>query len=915
MKILLSYSKTHFDPLKSREEQDHWGSSASRLARTLYKELSTLGEITYIDSKDYGSVREESFDLFIGISNNFQKILSSCTIKKSILFAVNMHPVERNKRLATFMQKHSIPEKALAGYEFITDQSYADAAESADHIICVGNITTYNSYIAHGIPRHKIKIINYGMDNEVSVDISLTKTHIPRFLYCVSEIGLRKGFDIIADIFSTLHAKGTEFHLDIIGKCTTPHYEQKLESIQKTLGAKMTFHGWIKSDSIEYKQVLNSNDFIIHPAIEEGQAGTVLEAISQGLIPIISKETGVDFSPLGFITPEIGGGLNTSIIDYACALSETEKLDLQNKTLRYYNAYHSEWKHLLIKTIKDCIHDNLYPKMSIVLSIFNKEQTILSLVKHLTNSCASYPSVEYQIIFDGCRDNTEQIVRTFFSKHPNYEVQFHVTNNIWEVKSNNLGLRNASGAYTVIVQDDNFIYDDSFLYEAALFLEKNTQAVVLGGLAGVNFYPRGTILPSGPGQVCVNDEEVYWRQDTQTDPSLTDAIFQVDACMRGPLFFRKSFLEQHGYLDEIYAPLYNDDMDLCFRAAEKGYTVYGMLMNVENKNGTVAIYSPEKARFFQETVSKHADIFYSRWTPSSDKRNYLRINRTRILGTHSKAKYTHPLLMKYSRLMRRFLYICRRIGIFVHKSLKEEGFIRGIRKTLSQGFREFERQTPRLRYYSLLIAKKIYRTPKDIEDAIRESRERAWYRDNGDATLRLNYPLGPKSIVVDAGGYKGDWAADIHAMYNATVHVFEPIPEYAFNIRRRFKHNPKIIIRTEGLSNRDHESTIFVAEGGSSTIKPSSKEIKVKLIDAHGFLKDFEKIDLLKINIEGGEYELLERLIETGDIRRVTNIQIQFHDFVSDARNRADYIRKSLGKTHRLTYQYDFVWENWEQKQ
>ena len=44
------------------------------------------------------------------------------------------------------------------------------------------------------------------------------------------------------------------------------------------------------------------------------------------------------------------------------------------------------------------------------------------------------------------------------------------------------------------------------------------------------------------------------------------------------------------------------------------------------------------------------------------------------------------------------------------------------------------------------------------------------------------------------------------------------------------------------------------------------------------------KIDLLKINIEGGEYEVLENLIENDLIKNIDNIQIQFHDFVFSRR-------------------------------
>ena len=75
---------------------------------------------------------------------------------------------------------------------------------------------------------------------------------------------------------------------------------------------------------------------------------------------------------------------------------------------------------------------------------------------------------------------------------------------------------------------------------------------------------------------------------------------------------------------------------------------------------------------------------------------------------------------------------------------------------------------------------------------------------------------------------------------------------------------------------------------------------------------NIKKIDLITINIEGSEYDLLEHLIETGFVKNIGNIQIQFHNFVPNATERMHSIQNNLAKTHKLTYQSEFVWENWQ---
>ena len=70
----------------------------------------------------------------------------------------------------------------------------------------------------------------------------------------------------------------------------------------------------------------------------------------------------------------------------------------------------------------------------------------------------------------------------------------------------------------------------------------------------------------------------------------------------------------------------------------------------------------------------------------------------------------------------------------------------------------------------------------------------------------------------------------------------------------------------------------------------------------------------MKMNIEGGKYDLLEHLIVRGLILNIENIQVQFHDFVPDAASRMGGIKMNLAKTHVLTYEYESVWENWKIK-
>lgn len=193
---------------------------------------------------------------------------------------------------------------------------------------------------------------------------------------------------------------------------------------------------------------------------------------------------------------------------------------------------------------------------------------------------------------------------------------------------------------------------------------------------------------------------------------------------------------------------------------------------------------------------------------------------------------------------------------------------------------------------------------------------RRWHDVRGDKTLRLEYDLNGDSIVLDLGGYEGQWASDIHAMYGCRVHILEPVPEFADRIKKRFARNPRILTHDFGLSSQTMMARLAVCGDGSSVHRQCADMRDIRLVCAKEFMaaEGIAHIDLMKINIEGAEYEVLQHLIDSGLIGRITNVQVQFHDCVPFARARRVSIRRQLEHTHELTYDFSFVWESWRLK-
>lgn len=213
----------------------------------------------------------------------------------------------------------------------------------------------------------------------------------------------------------------------------------------------------------------------------------------------------------------------------------------------------------------------------------------------------------------------------------------------------------------------------------------------------------------------------------------------------------------------------------------------------------------------------------------------------------------------------------------------------------------------------------IAKTKIVISNLIYGYRVKQWIKDKGDEELRINYKLNKNSIVFDVGGYLGDWSDAIYNKYRCRIFVFEPVKEYFHKITQRLRKISKIQVYNFGLGEKDIRKSIYKMDNSSSFYKKDSyteKEIcKIRDIKKFIIKNNLKKINLIKINIEGGEYDLLDKMIDSNLIHMFENLQIQFHRFMPNAKLRRKEIQNKLVKTHYLTYNYSFIWENWKKKQ
>lgn len=171
--------------------------------------------------------------------------------------------------------------------------------------------------------------------------------------------------------------------------------------------------------------------------------------------------------------------------------------------------------------------------------------------------------------------------------------------------------------------------------------------------------------------------------------------------------------------------------------------------------------------------------------------------------------------------------------------------------------------------------------------------------------------LNENSLVIDAGGYMGDFTASLEIKCN--VIIFEPQPDFYKHCKERFKDNPKVKVENSALSKVKGTSELYVRMDGTSFYKAwarSSDAVLVSTIRLGSYIKDIPKIDLLKLNIEGAEYDVIPDLDRSNQMKKIARILVQYH-LIDDSLDRYWKCRRILSKTHKRT-RGKFKWETWE---
>lgn len=201
------------------------------------------------------------------------------------------------------------------------------------------------------------------------------------------------------------------------------------------------------------------------------------------------------------------------------------------------------------------------PTITCLLTTHNKESMIKSVCEGIKNNISELTK-EIIVVLDGCVDNTELIVKETLSPL-DVPVKYIYTNDVFELKANNAGLKEVTSDYVILIQDDMIIKEKDFDKRMLKpFITFNDVFAVTSQTAHNNRISGRTIITTDSA----DRRQGYPR----------DKFGVREIANRGPLMYDYKDLLKLNFFDEFLAPNSYDDHDISYRAYKQLGKVSGL---------------------------------------------------------------------------------------------------------------------------------------------------------------------------------------------------------------------------------------------------------------------------------------------------------------------------------------------------
>jgi glycosyltransferase involved in cell wall biosynthesis len=299
---------------------------------TAAKILSDLGyNVDVVDCNNSGSIDFEKYDVIYGMGKVLEKVFYSARKENvcTIFYGTGLNPIAWNikttLRMREFEQRHG---KIIWKSSRMIPHPVHSQVLLSNAVIALGDSNNFSEYLDFdpSAPNRYHQISSFYYD---SYDIDLNRKDFAvakkNFLWFGSAGAIHKGLDVLLDIFS----RKSDLNLHICG--VSPSEKEFLCYYSHLLSGRANIinHGFLNLQSQEFRGIMEQCGYVVFPSCAEGGSPSVLNcAANGGLVPIISKDSGLDIEEYGWIIDSPDIRLFSEAIDQAQSIAD---VDLMNR--------------------------------------------------------------------------------------------------------------------------------------------------------------------------------------------------------------------------------------------------------------------------------------------------------------------------------------------------------------------------------------------------------------------------------------------------------------------------------------------------------------------------------------------------------------------------------------------------------
>jgi FkbM family methyltransferase len=182
-------------------------------------------------------------------------------------------------------------------------------------------------------------------------------------------------------------------------------------------------------------------------------------------------------------------------------------------------------------------------------------------------------------------------------------------------------------------------------------------------------------------------------------------------------------------------------------------------------------------------------------------------------------------------------------------------------------------------------------------------------KDGGDKIIYKNIFLKKDSVIIDCGGFDGEFTDQILKKKFKKIYIYEPDLNYYNKLTKKYSHKANIKVLNLALHTQNKKIILSNNLNASSIMEKSVNGSQVKAVCVKDEFKKYNKIDLLKLNIEGAEYGVLDLIFRYNIDNKINSFLIQFHKEYDESEIKRNKILRHLSKKYKTVFSYKYIWE------